>query len=102
MLAFRLRQTSGEGGPKGRIRDQRVRLAGKRAEGNQNGTDGHRTIGRPWHASPLRNCSLVHEKSLNEERRPDAKQVEITVHSIEPSIVTRTRVVFSSCIINEC
>ena len=36
--------TSGEGGARGRMRDQRVGPALKRAERNQNGTDGHRTL----------------------------------------------------------
>ena len=44
LLGSGRRQTSGEGGSKGRIRDQRVGLAGKRAERNQNGTDGLRTL----------------------------------------------------------
>jgi hypothetical protein len=35
MLAFRLRQTSGEERSRGRIRDQRVMLAGERAEWNR-------------------------------------------------------------------
>ena len=30
-------------------------------DGDNSGTDGHRTIGRPWHASPLKNSSLAEE-----------------------------------------
>jgi hypothetical protein len=46
MLACRLRQTSGEEKSRGRIRDQRVELAGKRAERNRTGTDGSLIISK--------------------------------------------------------
>jgi hypothetical protein len=59
MLAFRLRQTSGEERSRGRIRDQRVGPALKRAERNRNGTDGCRIRFRQFFTSslhPLGNC----------------------------------------------
>ena len=53
LLASGLRQTSGEGGSRGRVRDQRVGPALKRAKRNQNGTDGCRIRFRQFFISSL-------------------------------------------------
>jgi hypothetical protein len=37
---------------------------------NLNETDGHRPIGRPWHSSPLRNCSQAQMIFLSTSTRP--------------------------------